>query len=139
VNVRDCLRKHPVTAPPDCSLVEAAQLMARHDVGALLVVTGERLVGIVTDRDLALRGLGARLDFETSIEEVMSAPVTWVQASADVTAALEMFRSARFRRLPVLEDDDIAGIITVDDLLVSLVVELAAVVSPIAAEVAAHN
>lgn len=138
MKVRDCLRKPPVTAPPDSSLAEAAQLMERNDVGALLIVTDERLVGIVTDRDLALRGLAAGLDPGTSVDEVMSAPVTWIQGSVDLTGALEMFRSGRFRRLPVLDDDDIAGIVTVDDLLVSLVVELAAVVSPIAAEVASR-
>jgi len=109
--------------------------MELHDVGAVLVVANERLVGIATDRDLVVRGLAKRLDPDTPISEVMSVDVTTVQGSEDVTEALKILRGGRFRRLPVLEDETVTGIITVDDLLVTLVVELAAVAAPIAASV----
>ena len=135
MNVRECSRRTPVTVPRRCSLVEAAQLMAKHEVGALLVVANERLVGIATDRDLVVRGLAKRLDPDAPISEVMSDNVTTVQGSEDVTEALKILRGVRFRRLPVLEGETVTGIITVDDLLVTLVVELAAVAAPIAASV----
>jgi CBS domain-containing protein len=109
--------------------------MAKHEVGALLVVANERLVGIATDRDLVVRGLAKRLDPDAPISEVMSDNVTTVQGSEDVTEALKILRGVRFRRLPVLEGETVTGIITVDDLLVTLVVELAAVAAPIAASV----
>ena len=109
--------------------------MELHDVGAVLVVANERLVGIATDRDLAVRGLAKRLDPETPISEIMSENVTTVQGSEDMTEALKILRAARFRRLPVLEGEALTGIITVDDLLVTLVVELAAAAAPIAASV----
>lgn len=135
MKVSECSRKAPVTVPRRCSLADAAQLMELHDVGAVLVVANERLVGIATDRDLVVRGLAKRLDPDTPISEVMSVDVTTVQGSEDVTEALKILRGGRFRRLPVLEDETVTGIITVDDLLVTLVVELAAVAAPIAASV----
>jgi signal-transduction protein with cAMP-binding, CBS, and nucleotidyltransferase domain len=135
VKVSECSRKAPVTVARRCSLAEAAQLMEHHDVGALLVVANGRLVGIATDRDLVVRGLAKRLDPDTPISEVMTTDVTTVQGSEDVTEALKILREVRFRRLPVLDGDTVSGIITVDDLLVTLVVELAAVAAPIAAAV----
>jgi CBS domain-containing protein len=65
----------------------------------------------------------------------MSAPVVTIQGSADVIEAYRILKDAGVRRLPVLEDTDLAGIITADDLLMALVLELGAVVSPVAHEV----
>jgi CBS domain-containing protein len=113
--------------------------MAQHEVGALLVMRGDQLVGIVTDRDLAVRGLGAGLLPDAPVDEVMtSGPIT-AQGSDDLLDAFAVLRRAGVRRLPVLEDSELAGIITVDDLLVWLVGELAAVATPAAAHVIANG
>jgi CBS domain-containing protein len=136
VLVRECLRSAPVTVPPECTLEEAARLMGHHGVGSVLVISGDTFLGIATDRDITIRGLGAGLSSDTDIEAVMTeAPVT-IQGSADIFEAFRTINEAGVRRLPVLEDDDLAGIITVDDLLVSLVLELGAVVSPLVRELA---
>ena len=132
--VRECLRSAPVTVPPECTLQEAAELMGRHGVGSLLVVSGDQLDGIVTDRDVAVRGIGAGKPVETHVGAIMSADPVTIQGSEDVFGAFATFRTARVRRLPVLEDDQLAGIISVDDLLVALVLELGAVLSPVAQE-----
>ena len=132
--VRECLRSAPVTVPPTCTLAEAAGLMGSHGVGSLLVVDGDRLVGIVTDRDIAVRGLGQGKAPTADVGSVMSADPVTIQGSADVFEAFRVFKTATGRRLPVLEDEDLAGIISVDDLLVSLVVEFGAVMSPVAQE-----
>ena len=130
--VRECLHKAPVTVPPQCTLREAASLMRDHRLGALLVLSGDELVGIVTDRDLAVRGMARGLAPEEHVESVMTgAPIT-IQGSEDLLAAFAVLRRSGVRRLPVLEDSDVAGIITVDDLLVWLVGEFAAVAAPIA-------
>ncbi len=130
--VRECLRKAPVTVPPQCRIGEAAALMQRHGVGALLVVAGDELVGIVTDRDLVVRGFAQGFGAEQHVEQVMTETPVTVQGSDDLIEALAVLRRAGVRRLPVLEESDVAGIITVDDLLVWLVVELAAVTTPVA-------
>jgi len=133
--VRECLRKAPVTVPPQCSLREAAQLMGSHGVGSVLVMRGDELVGIVTDRDITLRGVGSGKASDAPVSELMTrAPVT-IQGSADIFDAFRIIKDADFRRLPVLEETELAGIITSDDLLVALVLELGAVVSPVAREV----
>jgi CBS domain-containing protein len=130
--VRECLRTAPVTVPPGCTLEEAGRLLGSHRVGSLLVVDGDRLVGIVTDRDITVRGVGEGLPATTLVEAVMTADPVVIQGSADVFDAFDMFKTASARRLPVLEDTDLAGIISVDDLLLSLVAEFGAVMSPVA-------
>lgn len=133
--VRECLRKAPVTVPPQCTLQEAASLMEEHGVGAVLVAAGGALIGIVTDRDLAVRGAAHGIGPDRHVDDVMTeAPVT-IQGSDDLLEALAVLRQAGVRRLPVLEGSDLAGIVTVDDLLVWLVGELAAVATPVAGSV----
>jgi CBS domain-containing protein len=133
--VRSCLRKAPVTVPPQCTVEEAARLMGTHGVGSWLVVSGDEVVGIVTDRDITVRSVGAGRSLATPVDTVMSAPLVTIQGSADILEAYRILKDAGVRRLPVLEDSDLAGIITADDLLVALVLELGAVVSPVAHEV----
>jgi len=132
--VRECLRSAPVTVPPGCTLAEAGGLMGSHGVGSLLVVDGGVLVGIVTDRDIAVRGTGAGREPGARVQSVMSPDPVTIQGSADVFEAFAAFRNAGARRLPVLEEDELAGIISVDDLLVSLVAEFGAVLAPVAKE-----
>jgi CBS domain-containing protein len=133
--VRECLRKAPVTVPPECTLEEAAGLMTSHGVGSLLVVSGGELLGIVTDRDIVVRGVGTGQSLRTHVRTVMTERPTVIQGSADIFEAIKIVKDAGVRRLPVLEDGDIAGIITVDDLLVWLVLELGAVTTPVAGEI----
>jgi CBS domain-containing protein len=132
--VRECLRTAPVTVPPGCTLEEAGQLLGSHKVGSLLVVDGDRLVGIVTDRDVAVHGVGQGMAPSATVEAVMTSDPVTIQGSDDVLAAVAVFKTANARRLPVLEDTDLAGMISVDDLLLSLVAELGAVLSPVARE-----
>src|SRR5580698_10197047 len=132
--VRECLRTAPVTVPPGCTLEEAGQLLGSHKVGSLLVVDGDRLVGIVTDRDIAVRGVGEGMAPSAAVEAVMTADPVTIQGSDDVFAAVEVLKAASARRLPVLEETDLAGMISVDDLLLSLLSELGSVLSPVARE-----
>ncbi|HEX4127175.1 MAG TPA: CBS domain-containing protein [Acidimicrobiales bacterium] len=132
--VRECLRTAPVTVPPGCTLQEAGRLLGSHCVGSLLVVDGDRLVGIVTDRDITVRGTGEGMPSSATVEAVLTADPVTIQGSDDVFAAFAVFKTASARRLPVLEDKELAGIISVDDLLLSLVTEFGAVLSPVARE-----
>jgi CBS domain-containing protein len=109
--------------------------MGIHGVGALLVTSGDELVGIVTDRDLALRGAGCGLLPHDRVDEVMTRGPSTIQGSDDILEAFGIMRRAGVRRLPVLEETDLAGIVTADDLLVWLVGELAAVAGPAASDV----
>src|ERR1700733_12437537 len=126
--VRECLRSAPVTVPPSCSLEEAARLLGSHRVGSLLVVDSGRLVGIVTDRDIAVRGIGQGKAPASEVASVMTPHPVTIQGSADVFEAFGVFETASARRLPVLEDAELAGIISVDDLLIRLLSEFGSLV-----------
>ena len=132
--VRECLRSAPVTVPRGCALAEAASLMGSHGVGSLLVVEGDSLIGIITDRDITVRGVGAGLHPDSTVGTIMTKEPATIQGSADIFEAFASFKEAGTRRLHVLEGADLAGIISVDDLLTSLVLEFGAVMAPIAQE-----
>jgi len=135
MRVSECLHEAPVTVPPECTLEEAGHLMGIHGVGSLIVMRGDQVAGIVTDRDIAVRGVGTGRAVAARVNEVMSKDLVTIQGSADIFDAYRLLKDAGVRRIPVLEDSDLGGIITVDDLLMALVLELGAVVSPIAKEI----
>jgi CBS domain-containing protein len=109
--------------------------MGSHEVGALLVVSGGELLGIVTDRDIVIRAVSTGQSLRAHVVTVMSENPTVIQGSVDIFEAFKILKDAGVRRLPVLEDSEIAGIITVDDLLVFLVLELGAVIAPVVSEI----
>lgn len=134
MRVRDCLRKAPVTVSPRAGMAEVASVMAEYGVGAVLVLDGDALVGIVTDRDLVVRGLAARQGPAALVEGVMTARPVTVQGNADMDEAVALFAKGGFRRLPVLEDDQLAGMLTVDDVLLGGVEFMRAVLAPVLSE-----
>ncbi len=133
--VRECLRTAPVTVPPTCSLEEAARLLGSHRVGSVLVVDAGRLIGIVTDRDIAVRGIGEGKAPSSEVASVMTPDPLTIQGSADVFEAFATFKTASARRLPVLEERELAGIISVDDLLLRLLAEFGSLLHPVAERV----
>jgi CBS domain-containing protein len=96
-----------------------AQTMSAHDVGAVLVQAGSRLVGLVTDRDLAVRGLAAGLGPDTPVRDVTSDQLVTVGVDDPVDAAVQVMRDAAVRRVPVLDGDVVAGIVSIGDLALS--------------------
>ena len=99
------------------SIAGVAQIMARLDVGALPVIDGRKLVGIVTDRDLAVRGLGQGLPEDTPVSQVMSKDVETCRESDDLDDVLELMAQQQVRRVPVCSSSgEVVGIITMGDL-----------------------
>lgn len=112
--------RHVVTATPELSVLDAARRMAEKDVGCLVVVAGERPVGVVTDRDLVLRAIARGLDpTRARVEEVMSAPCVTVPDDVDPVEAASLMRAHRVRRLPIVAraTSRLVGIVTLDDLV----------------------
>ena len=107
-----------VVTPGD-SVFHALSLMAMHDVGALLVLDGEDLVGIFTERDYArkliLQGKSSK---ETLVSEIMSDKVAYVTLTATVDECMALMTEKHFRHLPVLSDDgEVIGIVSIGDLV----------------------
>jgi CBS domain-containing protein len=132
----EAARKSPATITADRTITEAAGEMDRLAVGALVVVESDnRPVGIVTDRDLVVRGLARRADPEARVDAVMSTDLVVLAADADLRDALGIFESHAIRRLPLMEGDRVVGMLTMDDLVVDLTGDLMRLSRPITAQV----
>jgi CBS domain-containing protein len=125
-----------VTSPPGRPIVEIAGIMRDLDVGSVIVVDDAgRVGGIVTDRDLAVRGLAAGLDPTTPVEAVMSASVVTAGPDTDVFEAAEALSVAGCRRLPIVDDaGHPIGIVTVDNLSIMANEQMNRLVEVIASE-----
>jgi CBS domain-containing protein len=128
------IRRSGVAIGPEQTMRDAAEIMERSGVGALAVVDGDHLVGIVTDRDLVRRGLARRLDPQVRVDSLMSSPVVTIDADADLHAAYAIFRRNAVRRLAVTERGRFVGMVAIDDLLINLSADLADLVRPVTAE-----
>ncbi|HVA05183.1 MAG TPA: CBS domain-containing protein [Acidimicrobiales bacterium] len=129
------IRRSGVAIGPERSIREAACVMEESGVGALVILDVDRIVGIVTDRDLVRRGLAKGLDLEARVDAVMSAPVVTIDANADLRDSFALFRENALRRLVVTRDRHFVGMITADDLLVNLAADLSDLTRPITAEI----
>jgi CBS domain-containing protein len=131
----DAIRRSGVAIGPERTIQDAAVVMDQAGVGALAVIDDGSLVGIVTDRDLVRRGLAKGLSNDARVDGLMSAPVTTIDANADLHSAFGLFRDHAVRRLAVVDGEQFLGIISVDDLLVDLAGDLADLARPVTAEV----
>ena len=110
--------------PPDASVYEAIKLMADKGVGALLVIDGQRLVGIVSERDYArkviLQGKSSR---DTPVREIMTDKVFYVRPDQTVEDCMAVMTAHRIRHLPVLDDDQVIGVVSIGDLVRTVISE----------------
>lgn len=117
-SVQDLLHREPVRAEPQVSIAEAARVMTEASVSSLLVMEGERLVGILTDRDLRRRVLAAGLSPDRPVHEVMTPRPVTVQADALALEVLLEMTSRTIHHLPVLDSTgSVLGLVTTTDLV----------------------
>lgn len=109
----------PVTCGPDNRIQEAAELMRERDIGDVVVVDGDEVRGIVTDRDLVVRALAAGLQPDARLGEVLSERVVAVAPTTSVQQAAEIMAEQAIRRLPVVDDGELVGIVSIGDLAIS--------------------
>jgi CBS domain-containing protein len=115
--VRDVMTPGVVAVRPDASLVEAAQLMRAQDIGDVLVAEGQQVVGVLTDRDIAVRAVADGADpLTVSAQAVCTRDPVMVRPDDPVTAAVALMREHAVRRLPVVEDGLPVGMVTLGDL-----------------------
>jgi CBS domain-containing protein len=99
------------------SAYEAAKMMEDTNVGALVVMENNQPVGIITDRDFAIKVVAHAFPRDTPVRRIMSHPITFIGPHATLWVAAELMTSGKFRKLPVIDDDKVIGIITATDLI----------------------
>jgi CBS domain-containing protein len=114
--VRDIMTPDPVGVYYDQTLAETARVMRDGGVGAVLVVNGDTLNGVVTDRDLVVRGLAEGMGPDSPVGPLCSAKLVGVEADADVAEAERLMGENAVRRLPVIDAGQIVGIVSMGDL-----------------------
>ena len=135
MRIIEMIHRSGVGIAPDRTIREAAAIMASAGVGSLAVIDHDRLVGIVTDRDLVRRGLAHGMEPAVRVDSTMTAPVVTIEADADLHDAYALFRSHAVRRLAVVRGEHFVGMLTIDDLLVFLSADLADLARPVTAEI----
>mgnify|MGYP002336297780 CR=1 FL=1 len=110
MKVADCMTRDVETVTPEQPMREAAQFMLRADTGVLPVCDGGNLSGMVTDRDIAVRGVAEGRDPDTPVREVMTKHTIFVYEDADIEEASMLMSDHQVRRLPVKSRDDAAAV-----------------------------
>jgi CBS domain-containing protein len=119
--VREVMTHHVVVVPPDASLVEAAQLMRAQDIGDVLVASDRHVLGVLTDRDIALRAVADGADPLTVSTRAVCTPNPVVVGPEDsVSVAAGLMRKHAVRRRPVVDDGRLVGMVSMGDIAVAL-------------------
>ncbi len=126
-HVRHLLASKPTTLfsiAPDDPVLEAVRAMAEHGVGALLVMSAGTLAGIVSERDYARKVvLRGRASADTPVAQIMSSPVLTVSPETTVQQCMVLMTERRIRHLPVVDNGRVIGVVSIGDLVKSLIEE----------------
>jgi CBS domain-containing protein len=108
----------------DATVFDALRLMAAKEVGALVVMDGDKIAGIISERDYARKiVLLGRTSPNTLVKEIMSTPVAYTQSDQSIEECMAIVTDKRIRHLPVLENGELIGIISIGDLVKSIIAD----------------
>ena len=127
-SVASILKSKPVqtvhTIAPNASVFDAVKLMAEKSIGALIVTEGDRVVGIVTERDYARKiVLMSRSSKETPVRDIMTSAVMYVRPDQTSEDCMVLMTEKRLRHLPVMEGERLVGLISIGDLVKDIISE----------------
>ncbi|MGC8895691.1 MAG: cyclic nucleotide-binding/CBS domain-containing protein [Candidatus Bathyarchaeia archaeon] len=116
--VRDVMSKEVKVVRPDTTVKEVVATMNKFNIGSIIVVQGERPVGIITERDILRRLVEPCLAPETlTARHIMTSPVTTISETATIEEAAKLMAKKRVKKLPVMSDEKIVGIVTFTDIV----------------------
>jgi len=118
MNLQEIMTTQMVQLTPQNTVADAAQLMQKHNIGFVPVCDAQQhLVGIVTDRDIVTRGVAQKMNAQTQkVADIMTKPVVTAESRTDVQEAANMMAYHKIRRLPVVDQGRLMGIVTLGDL-----------------------
>ena len=141
-NVRDILRDKGTAVysiSPDASVYDALRLMAEKNVGSLLVLEGDRMAGMISERDYARKiVLMDKLSRETKVKEIMTTEVLTVTPDMDLDECMKIITDKRVRHLPVVEDDGVIGIISIGDIVKGIIDHKESVIEQLESYIKGH-
>jgi len=119
MRVKDLLKskgRDVYSITPDATVYDALKLMAEKEIGALVVLDGEKMVGILSERDYARKViLSGKSSEETLVREIMTSDIKYVGPDEKVKNCLSIMTKKHFRHLPVLEEDKVIGVLSIGD------------------------
>jgi CBS domain-containing protein len=118
--VKDIMTKNVISISVDNSVFEAAELMSSNQVGCLVIMDGEVPIGIVTERDIVRRVVAKKIPLDTKISEIMSKSLITIDPDASLKEAARLMSDNKIRRLPVLKQNRLVGIVVASDLVRNL-------------------
>jgi CBS domain-containing protein len=117
MKVSEVMTRDVQTIRPDQKVQEAANFMLSADAGSIPVTDGERLIGMITDRDIAVRGIAKGYGPDTPVRELMTDDLIVLRIDDDIEEAASKMSQAQVRRLPVIDEDErLCGIVSLGDL-----------------------
>lgn len=117
MRIRDVMTRDVETVTPDQTAREAASFMLSADAGSIPVIEGDRLVGMITDRDIAVRGVARGHGPDTPVRELMTNGLVCARVDDDIQEVANKMSEAQVRRLPVIDEEErLCGIVSLGDL-----------------------
>lgn len=122
ITVKDIMTKSVISVDASTTVNEAAKMMEDAKVGAIIVMENNTPVGLITDRDLAVKIVAHAYQITTPVKQVMSSPLIAISSDESVWMAADLMHTRGVRKLPVIDNDNVIGIITSTDLVNQLAI-----------------
>jgi CBS domain-containing protein len=135
MKISDLALREPVVVGCDGTMADTAALMASSGVGSVIVVEDDRPVGIVTDRDLVTRGIARAYPADGRIDGLMTMGVIALDIDHDLEDLVHVFRDHAVRRIPIVDQDRVVGVVSLDDIMVLVADELSVVSKVLAGQI----
>jgi len=123
--VRDMIRKKPMTifsVPPDVTVLEALKIMEKENIGALMVIQGGKVEGIISERDIVRKvELAGKTARDTRVGEIMTARVIYIEAGQPLEECMALMIDKNIRHLPVYDGSELVGVVSVRDVMKEVV------------------
>jgi CBS domain-containing protein len=117
IRINKIMNNSIVSVDSSVSATDAAKMMEDTDVGAVIVLENGSPIGIVTDRDFAIKITAHSYPIDTPVRRIMSSPLISIDSSSDLWTASDLMSSRNVRKLPVIDDDKVVGIVTSSDIV----------------------
>jgi CBS domain-containing protein len=117
MRVRNVMVRNVKTISPEATMAEAAKTMKKYRIGCLVVVEGEKVIGIITERDLAYKIIAERRSLDTKVGDIMTKDLKTISPDKSIKDAAKLMAAHVIRRLPVIEEGKLVGIVSIDDIM----------------------